>query len=171
MIDSYMAKPTKYAPHICTACTLIALLGIVLGFVYSAPIIPVLFLLPAAFYEAYRTEGKYTKQASYILVIVLIAELLLVLFNVNFNIAEFLGAERKMVGGYWVPLGDLKIVGPTVIAILSIVLFSRTRGIYTRWLAVVIFITSFAIVYMMDPIVFQDLLKYGLNEGLNNISI
>lgn len=164
-----MAKPTKYAPHICTACTIVALLGIILGFALSQPVIAVFLLLPAAIYEAYRTEGKYTTQASYILVLVLIAEIVFVLFNIDFNIAEFLGADKRMIGGYWVPLGDIRIVGPTVMAVLSVVLFTRTRGIYTRWLSVVIFVSSFAIVYMLDPVVFQDLLRYGVDEGLKRL--
>jgi hypothetical protein len=161
-----MAKPTKYAPHLCTLFMVIALIGIILGFIFRQPLIPIILLMPTAIYEAYRTEGKSTKTAAIILVVVLFAEIVLVLFNIQFNVAEFLGSEREYIGGYWVPLGDLRIVGPTIIAVLSVILFTRTRGIYTKWLAVVIFVTSFVIIFLIDPGVFQDLFEYGLQEGL-----
>jgi hypothetical protein len=45
----------------------------------------------------------------------------------------------------------------------------RTRGIYTKWLAVVIFITAFAIVYTLDPNVFKDLIKFAAEEGIDSI--
>jgi hypothetical protein len=164
-----MAKPTKYAPHICTAVTILALIGIIIGLVAGAPLWIVVLLLPAAIYEAYRTEGASTKASSFILVAVLVLEIILILFNVNFNLAEFLGASQKYIGGYLVPLGDIKIVGPTLMAVLSVILFVRTRGIYTRWLAATIFVTSFAIVYAIDPGVFSDLLKYAVQEGFQRI--
>ncbi|MFU8826325.1 MAG: hypothetical protein ACNA70_02425 [Brevefilum sp.] len=161
-----MAKPTKYAPHLCTLFMVIAIIGIILGFIFKQPLIPIILLIPTAIYEAYRTEGKSTKTASIVLVVVLFAEIILVLFNIQFNLAEFFGSERQLIGGYWVPLGDLRIVGPTVMAALSVILYTRTRGIYTKWLAAIIFVTSFAIIYLIDPIVFQDLFEYGLQEAL-----
>lgn len=159
-----MAKPTKYAPHLCTLFMIIAIIGIILGFVFSNALIPIIFLLPTAVYEAYRTEGKSTKASSIILLLVLLAEIVLVFFNIEFNIAEFLGAERQYIGGFWVPLGDLRIVGPTIVVVLSVILFTRTRGVYTRWLAAVIFVTCFAIVYLIDPVVFQTLLQEGIRQ-------
>jgi hypothetical protein len=165
-----MAKPTKYAPHICTGASIFALIGIIFGLIFSSPIIIVLFLFPAAVYEAYRTEGKSTKAASLLLVAILFFLLIFIIFGVSFNLAEFLGAERQQVGGYWVPLGDIKIVAPTIIAVLSIVLYTKTWGIYTKWLAVAIFITSFAIVYTLDPEVFQHLLRLAFDEGMKNIN-
>lgn len=164
-----MAKPTKYATHICILVTVFALIGIVLGLFLSSPIIIVLFLLPAAIYEAYRTEGKSTKAASILLVIILFLELLFLIFGFSLNLAEFLGASEKYIGGYWVPLGDIKVVAPVIIAVLSIILFTKTWGVYTKWLAVVIFITSFVIVYSLDSEIFQNLLKFALDEGLRNI--
>jgi hypothetical protein len=161
-----MAKPTKYAPHLCTLFMVIAIIGIILGFVFQKPIFPIILLLPTAIYEAYRTEGKSTKAASIILVIVLITEIFLVFFNIHINIAEFLGSDRQLIGGYWVPLGDLRIVGPMVIAVLAVILFTRTRGVYTRWLAGVIFVTIMAILYLLEPEGFQDLLQYGIQQLL-----
>lgn len=162
-----MAKPTKFAPHICITCTILALIGIILGFIFQRPILPILFLLPTAIYEAYRTEGKSTKAASYLLVIVLLAEIFLILLNIDFNIADYLDSEAQFIGGYWVPLGDIKIVAPTLVAILSIILFVKTYGKFTKWLSVVIFITCFAIIYLADPVAFQDLLRFGIQEAFN----
>lgn len=164
-----MAKPTKYAPHICTGASILALVGIILGLIFSLPIIIVISLFPAAIYEAYRTEGRSTKAASYILVVILFLQLIFLIFNVNFNVAEFLETEEQTIGGYLVPLGDIKVVAPTTIAILSIILFTKTWGVYTKWLAVVIFITSFAIVYTLDPEVFHHLLRFALDEGMRSL--
>lgn len=164
-----MAKPTKFAPHICAACTILALLGIVLGLWQSLALIMAIFLLPTAIYEAYRTEGKSTKMASILLVVVLVAEIFLVLFGVDFNLADFLEVDQQYIAGFLVPLGDVRVVGPTIMAVLSVILFVRTRGIYTRWLAVVILATSLAIVYALDPVIFQDLLKLALGEGLKRV--
>ncbi len=164
-----MAKPTKYAPHLCTLFMVIAILGIILGFVFRQPLIPIILLLPTAIFEAYRTEGKSTKRASYILVAVLVAVTLLVLFDVEINLAEFLGSEGEYIGGFWVPLGDLRIVGQTLIAVLAVILYTRTRGVYTMWLAAIIFFTSLAILYLIDPDILQSLLQFGVQEGLRRI--
>jgi hypothetical protein len=164
-----MAKPTKYAPHICTGVMILALIGIVVGLITGNTLWIVFLLLPTAIYEAYRTEGKSTKASSLILVVVLILEIVLIIFNVDFNLAEYLGTSQKYIGGYLVPLGQLTIVGPSLMAVLSVILFVRTRGRFTKWLAVIIFITSFAIVYSIDPNVFSDLIKYAVEEGLRRV--
>ncbi len=80
------------------------------------------------------------------------------------DLAKFLGMTEKRIGGYTIPLGDIKVVAPAVMAILAIILFVRTRGRYTKWLAAIIFITSFAIVYALDPTIFAELLRYGIKE-------
>lgn len=165
-----MAKPTKYATPICLVLSILAVMGIILGLVFTSPLLIILFLLPTAAYEVYRTEGVSTKISSVFLLVVLILEMILLVFNIRFNLIEFLGEAERYVGGYLVPLGDIKIVGPTIMAVLSVVLFVRTYGKYTKWLAVIIFITSFAIIYTIDPQAFQDLLKFGVKEGLDRVS-
>lgn len=164
-----MAKPTKYATPICLVLSILAVMGIILGLVFTSPLLIILFLLPTAAYEVYRTEGASTKASSIFLLVLLILETILIVFRVNFNLIEYLGESDKYIGGYLVPLGDIKVVGPTIMAVLSVVLFVRTYGKYTKWLAVIIFITSFAIIYTIDPQVFQDLLKFGVEEGLDRI--
>ena len=164
-----MAKPTKHATLICTVLTVLALVGILLGIVTTTPLIIIFFLLPAVIYEVYRTEGKSTKWASWGLLILFIAEIILVVFKIDFNLASFLETEEKYVAGYVVPLGDVKTTAPIVMAILSVILFVRTRGRYTKWLAVIIFVTSFGIIYSLDPQIFGKLLRFGASEALQQV--
>ncbi|MBC8387108.1 MAG: hypothetical protein ISS13_03565 [Actinobacteria bacterium] len=164
-----MAKPTKYATLICTIVSILALVGIIIGILMSKPLLIVIFLIPTAAYEVYRTEGPSTVWASWILLIVLILEIVLIVANINFDLASFFGESEKVVAGYTVPLGDIKIAGPIVMAILSIILFVRTRGRYTKWLAAVIFITCFAIVYAINPEIFKNLLGLAVDRGIESI--
>ena len=164
-----MAKPTKNATLICTILSVIALIGVIVGLLTGYTIAIIIALLPTTIYEIYRTEGKSTKASSTLLLLILIAELVLIIFNIDINLAEYLGTTEKTIAGYLVPLGDIKIVGPTVMTILSVILFIRPLGPYTKWLAVIIFLTSFAIVYSIDPIIFKDLFRYGVEEGINRI--
>lgn len=164
-----MAKPTKNAPQICTAVTIIALVGVVVGLIIQNALPMILLLLPTVIYEVYRTEGKSTRYSSVVLLIVLVAEIFLLLFNVNFNLAEFLGVSTQYVAGHVISLGDIKIVGGALVAVLSLVLMVRTYGIYTKWLAGVIFIGALAIVYILDPVAFQELARLGVQEGFEMI--
>lgn len=50
-----MARPTKHAGVICTILGIVALAGIVLGILLSAPLITIVLLIPTAVYEVYRT--------------------------------------------------------------------------------------------------------------------
>ncbi len=164
-----MAKPYQYATHICLGLTLLAIIGIFCGLKTLNPLITMIFLLPTVLYEVYRTEGVSTKAASWGLLIVFILEILFILGNVSFDLASFLETEQRYIAGHAIPLGDIKVVAPTIMAALSAVLFARTRGKYTKWLAVIIFVSSFAIVYALDPAIFAKLLKLGVKEGLDKI--
>lgn len=164
-----MAKPYQHATKICTILTFLAILGILWGIVAQNPLITMLFLFPTIIYEVYRTEGESTKLASWGLLIAFIAEAVFIITHFNFNLAEFLQTEQEIIANYTVPLGDIKVVFPIIISILAIILFKRTRGRYTKWLAIIIFISSFAIVYSLDPTIFTKLLRLGAQEGLNQI--
>ena len=164
-----MAKPYQHATSICLGLSLLAGLGIFWGLNTSSPLTIMFFLIPAVLYEVYRTEGASTKSASRGLLVVFILEILLIMNNISFDLAAFLGTEQRKIGGQVIPLGDIKVVGPTIMAALSAVLFSRTRGRYTKWLAVIIFVGSFAVVYALDPTVFVRLLQFGIKEGLDKI--
>ena len=159
-----MAKSTRYATLICTIVSILALIGIIIGIWLSRPLIIVILLLPAAAYEVYRTEGPSTVWASWVLIIVLILEIVLIAANISYDLASFFGESEKVVAGYTVPLGDIKVVGPVIMAVLSIILFVRTRGRYTKWLAVVIFITCFAIVYALNPEIFRNLIRIAVGN-------
>ncbi len=161
-----MAKPYKNATTICIILTVAAILGIILGLIYSQPLIPIVLLIPVAVYEVYRTEGKSTKAASWGMLALLIAELLFVVFGINFDLAVFLGRSSAYIRGYKVPFGDIKVISPALMAVLSLVLITNTRGRYTRWLAGIIFATSFAIIYTVDPVLFEELIKIAINEAL-----
>lgn len=165
-----MAKPYQHATSICIILSFLAFLGAVIGILQSSPLIIIIFLFPTVIYEVYRTEGKSTKWASWGLLAIFIAEIFLIVANVSFDLTEFLGASEKTVGGYTVPLGDIKVVGPAIMAVLALILFTRTRGRYTRWLAAIIFVASFVIVYTLDPMVFKRLISLGIKEGLRQIS-
>jgi len=164
-----MAKPTKYATQICVGLSVLAFLGIVLGFILKSALVTVLFLLPVVIYEVYRTEGRSTKWSSWGMLGLLIMEIVLIVTGVSFDLVQFFGVSEKNVAGYDVPLGDVKIVGPVLMVVLSVILFVRTRGRYTRWLAVTIFITAFAVVYLLDPSNFSDILKFGVNEVMDRL--
>jgi len=164
-----MAKPTKYAGLICAIITVLAVIGTILAFFNHAPLVLVLFLFPAIAYEVYRTEGKSTRWASWMLAIVFGLEMILIIFHINFDIATFLGKSETVVAGYNVPLGDIQIVGPSMIAILSIILFARTRGVYTKWLAVVIILASLCLIDIINPVIFQSFLKVAIDQGLEQI--
>ena len=165
-----MAKPTKHATLICAIMTIVAIIGILLGILFSKPIIIVACLLPTVIYEAYRTAGESTRWASWVLLLVIILEIILIAANINFDLGKFLGESTKEIAGYTVPLGDIKIFGPVIMGILSIILFIRTRGKYTKWLAAVIFVTCFAIVYVLNPDILKQLFKIGVEEGLKNLN-
>ncbi len=165
-----MAKPTTYAALICGILSVILAVGVIAGLIKSNPLIIIFALLPTVIYEAYRTEGVSTRWASWSMLVIIILELITVFFNINFDLAQYLGTSGKYIGGYYVPLGNLKIIFPSVMAVLSIILFIRTAGVYTRWLAVLIFIGSFATIYTIDAAIFGQLMKLGVNQGLNRIN-
>lgn len=124
------ARTRKTAPLLCAAASLLALIGIILGLVFDQPLWIVVLLLPAAVYELIRTEGRSTRAASAILLVVLLALGVLLVFDVSFDLAAFFGAEVQTVAGYRLPLADVKVVAPALMAILSIILFLRTWGVY-----------------------------------------
>lgn len=81
-----------------------------------------------------------------------VLEIILIIFKINFNLINFFGKSEKYIAGYHVSLGDIKILGPVLMAILSLILFFRTYGLYTKWLAVIIFYFSFCVsLYSESP--------------------
>lgn len=164
-----MAKPYKYATPICLALTALAIIGAVLAFLLWNPLPLLILLFPTAIYEVYRTQGETTKWASWLLLLVVVAEVVLVIANVELDVAAYLEEETAYVAGHEVPMGDLRVVAPAAMAVLAVILLIRTRGVYTKWLAVIIFLAAFAAVYTLDASYFGRLLRVGVEEGLDKI--
>jgi hypothetical protein len=154
-----LAKPTRYATPICLGLTALAALGIGLGLLTDEVMWPVLLLIPTVAYEAYRTEGVSTRWASWAMVVLMIALVVVVVFDIEYDLRQLFGSGVTYVGGEDIPLGDVKVVFPAVMAILAVILWTRTRGIYTRWLAAIIFATALAIVYLRAPAELGNLLN------------
>jgi len=167
-----MAKPTKNAALYCAILTIITVIMAIIAFYSYNPLWIIIGLLPAVIYEVYRTEeGATTQYSAIALLIILVLEIILVIFKVNFDLASFFGEQSKYVGGYYLPLGDIKIFGPILTAILSVVLFFRTAGVYTKWLSVVICIGSLTAVYIINPVFFQSIFKIIINGLLDRINL
>lgn len=164
-----MAKPTKHAPAICTAATVAMGLGAVGALVSKQPLWAVAGLLPATVYEVYRTEGESTRWASWALLVTLLLEGALLALGVDWDLAELLGRSSETVAGYEVPLGPVTVVGPVVMAVVSVILMARTRGRYTRWLAGVILLGAGALIYILDPTLFGQWFEYALGLLLRQL--
>lgn len=150
--------------NICLIVTGLMILGAFLGLGSRNPLWVLFLMLPATIYEVIRTEeGASTKFSSILLLGIIILEIILIIFNVNYDLAKFFEEEEKVVGGYTLPLGDIKVFGPLLTAILSTILVFRTYGSYTRWLSVVIAIGSLVAVYLVNPLFFQQALKLIVN--------
>lgn len=152
-----MARPTRYATPICLTLSAFAAVGIALGFLTEEVMYPVGFLVPTVAYEAYRTEGVSTRWASWTMAGLILALIFLVAFGVEFDLRELFGTDVTYVDGRTIPLGDVKVVFPAAMAVLSVVLWTRTRGVYTRWLAAIVFVTSAVIVHLSAPEALGDL--------------
>jgi len=149
---------------VCVIVTLVALVGAIVGLATRNALWMFLFLLPTVIYEVIRTEeGASTKTSSILLLVVVCLEILLILFGVNFDLARFFGEEEKYIAGYSLPLGDIKIFGPLLTAILSTVLVFRTYGPYTRWLSIIIALGSLVAIFLISPTFFEQALKLIVN--------
>ena len=161
-----MPKPTTYATPICLGLTILAAIGLIIGWVNHSVILILLFALPAVVYEIYRTEGESTRWASWGLLAVIILEIFFIWRNVSFDLASYFNSTEQYIDGYLVPLGDIKVIGPLIIAVLAVILFFRTYGKYTKWLAVIIFISALAAVFILKPDIFKTLLPAMIQQGL-----
>jgi hypothetical protein len=160
-----MAKPTTYATPICVGLTIVAVIGMIVGLKLTSPLWVAFLLLPAVIYEIYRTEGESTRWSSIMMLAVLILEIIFIIFKVNYDLAQYLGQTQAYVGGQFVPLGDIKVLAPALLAVLSLILFTRTAGIYTKWLSVVIIVSSFALIFTLSQNAFSDLLRQTIQNA------
>jgi hypothetical protein len=161
-----MAKPTKHAPAICLAAGAVMATGAIVGLVTREPLWAVAGLVPITAYEVYRTEGESTRWASWVLLIALALEAVLLVLHVDIDLTELLGRDSQVVAGYTVPLGNVTVVGPLVMAVTAIILLARTRGRFTRWLAAGIVVGAAALIYILDPAIMGQWLGAILDMGI-----
>ena len=158
-----MARPTKHATLICAVLSGIMLVGALIGVLADSSLLVIAAVAPSVLYEVYRTEGESTRWASWALLGVLILETVFLVFGVSFDVGQFLGTAKQDVAGYQVPLGDVKVVGPALAGVCALVLLARTRGRYTKWLAINIIVAMVALAYTIDSEALKDLVGMGLN--------
>ena len=154
-----MARPTKYATQICIGLSVLAAIGILLSLLTEQVMYAIVLVLPAVGYAVYRTEGVSTTWASWLMAVVIVALIVVTAFGIDYDLSELFGSDRATLAGEEVPLGDVKVVFPAAMGALAVVLFTRTRGVYTRWLAGIIFVASAAVVYVTAPEALGDLLR------------
>ena len=152
-------KEGKTATLICTIITILALLTLILGFLWKNPYLIIAGIFPAAIYEAWRTEGFFTKIASVGIVILVILEILAILGIFQINLAQIFQQEGAYLQGYYLPLGDVRFVFPAIVVILALVLLFRTYGKYTKWLSVVILINSVGLLYLVNKQVLVEIIR------------
>jgi len=159
-----MAKDYKNAALICSVLSILALAGIGGGVYWNLPIIIIAAMLPAVLYEIYRTEGLYTKGASLGMLVLLAVEAFLVFKKDPVKISEYLKKTGGVIKTSYLDMIDLTIAAPAIIAVLAFFLIRRTGGKYTIWLAVIILVTSIALIYTINPVLFHKLLNVGLEQ-------
>lgn len=158
-------KKGKLSPVlVCSILTIWMIVGALLGMALHSVLCMTFFLLPVVAYEIYRTKGESTTFASWALLVVLVLEIIFIIFGISYDLGKYLDLEYTYVGGQYVPLGDIKILGPTLLAVLSLILLFRTAGPYTKWLSVIIIITALAMVQMMNPEIFKELLRAAVQR-------
>jgi len=149
---------------VCTIMTIWMVVGVAWGFVAKSPLVVAIFLLPVVAYEIYRTRGQSTTMSSWFLAIVLVLEIIFIVFGISWDLGKYLNLEYSYVGGQYVPLGDIKILAPVLLAVFSTILFIRTYGPYTKWLSVIIFASAFIIIYVMSPEMFRELIRSSVQR-------
>jgi len=161
-----MAKEHKNAWLYILILAVLSLGGAAAGVWKTIPAVVVSCALPVALYEAYRTEGIFTKIASVLTVAVLIAELVVLAAKINIGASKIAAEAGREAGKYVralerapgsreiidkVSLIDANLAGPAVILLLSLYLLKSTGGIYTRILALLITVSSVALALSIKP--------------------
>lgn len=160
-----MAKPTKHAPLICIILTILSILGIVLGVIFSNALFIIILLIPAVAYEVYRTEGESTRWSSSILLIILLFEVYLVFTHSKLNLSKFIDLTNPQAKIFLQTFGNLKILSIFSIMFLAFILFKNTFGVFTKWLSVIIIISCIVTVYTLDKQIFNTIINYVVNSS------
>lgn len=165
-----MAKEYKHAIWICLALSIIAAAGIAAGILLEKPLIIAIVLVPVIAYESYRTEGVFTKLASWGALVIICLEIYAIISGITFNIQGLIPVNFNIPGTLGANL-PAALIGPVILVILSVYLFKQTAGMYTRWLSIIILVTSVALFYAVDPQLLGSLfnsqdLQREINEGI-----
>ncbi len=143
-------EKTKFPIIACTVITIIALATLILGLLIKNPYVVIAGIIPAAIYEAWRTQGFFTKLQSVGILVLVILEILAIMRVFTFNLGQGIEDEEIYVGGFILLLGDIRFLIPAVMVILSLGLLWRTYGMYTKWLSVVLTASSVALLYIVN---------------------
>lgn len=149
----------RLAIILCACLTVVTLVTIILGFYLKNPYIVILGILPAAIYETVRTEGYYTKAGSILIMVLTLLEILAIRGWIHFDLASALGRDTIYFSGYILPLGNIVFIFPAVAAIISVVLFFRTYGPYTKWLSILLLLSSATLIYLLSKESLFDLIR------------
>jgi len=128
----------------------ITILTIIIGIIAHNPFWVIVGIIPAAFYEAWRTEGYYTKAASIAIAILVVLEIFALLGKIQFNLAQLFDSSYAYIAGQTIPLGDIRYVFPIIAVILSITLVRRTYGKYTKWLSFLLIASSIILLFLVN---------------------
>ena len=159
-VDAPKIEDRRIPLTLCLILTVSILVTIILGFYLKNPLIIIIGIVPAAIYEAIRTEGYYTKAGSIAVMVLVILEILAIRGLIKLNLANLIGAGEIYFSGYFLPLGELTFIFPIAAAIISLVLIRRTYGIYTKWLSVLLLISSLCLLYLVNKESLFELLRY-----------
>ena len=158
------AGQSKSATMIAIVISVFTIATIVLGLVTNNPYWIIAGIVPAALYEAWRTEGYYTKTASIVIVVLVLLEILAIMGLIRFNLASYFNTSTMYFGGYVMPLGDIISIFPIIAVLLSILLVRRTYGPYTKWLAILLIASSVVLLYVVNRSVLPDLIRSGASS-------
>jgi len=155
-------KETGKTPIIiCTILTVWALLALIGGFLLKNPYVIIAGIIPAALYEAWRTEGIYTKAISTILAILAVIEIFVIMGILKLGAisGSTEAGERIYVSGYFLPLVDVKFLIPAGMIACGVALIYWTYGVYTKWLSIVLVVSSIGLLYLMNKEVLIEMIR------------
>jgi hypothetical protein len=152
----------KIPAIICTVITILVIISLVVSFLTKNPYYIIVGMFLAGAYELWRTEGYYTKMESLGILVLLILEILALMGIIKIDLAKELGTNQVYLSYRQFPLGDIRIILPIGMALVSLGLLWRTYGAYTKWLSILLVISSLVLLYLVN--------KAGLGQILQNSS-
>lgn len=155
-----MPKEQKYAGLICIILSIVAGIGILAGIFFKWPLIITITAIPAIVYEIYRTEGFFTKIVSFLCLIIVLAVIFTTVTDSMLDLSKISDGISKSIPALHESM-QAAILGPILLVILSIFLFKRTSGFYTKWLSIIILMSSLALFYTGNTKFFTGIFNSG----------